>query len=278
MRLTLLATAVATLTLNAAMAQTTNPAPYCEAGFDDPTFAVDDQILSVSFGTLINASNSHYAAPHYVFYNNLPSVDFTKGSSYDLKLNFKVNGGCGYGVWIDYNRNNIFESNEKVAGTTGTAILDLSANTVVNKSIVIPTTAMTGKTRMRVRIVEDDNSIMTSTDILPCNLSSSSTDVMDWGETEDYEINLIGGTSIEGINGEAHITVFPNPSTGEFTVKSTAGIQQLEVVDLLGATILSQFFRNENEVSLNHNFAPGMYVLRLTSAKGVWNKTIQIAK
>lgn len=178
-------------------AQITNPAPYCNAAFDDMDgFVVDDAINSVSIGTLTNASNGQFAAPHYVFYNNLTAPNLTKGTSYTLSVDFAVRGGCGYGVWIDYNQNNIFEATEKVAGNTANNSLDITDHTVITQSITIPASATSGNTRMRVRIVEDDNYNMTNDYVIaPCNSSTSDADVMDWGETEDYIVNIVGGTS-----------------------------------------------------------------------------------
>jgi hypothetical protein len=168
-------------------AQITNPALYCDASFDDMQgYPVDVHINSVSFGTLNNVTSSQYAAPHYVFYNNLSVANFTRGTTYTLAVNFTTAGGCGYGVWIDYNHNNTFEASEKIAGTTGTNMLDVSATPTITQSVTIPVTATTGNTRMRVWIVEDDAYNMTTTSELPCNANACATDVMDWGETEDY--------------------------------------------------------------------------------------------
>lgn len=174
-------------------AQITSPGNYCAADFDDMQgFPVADAINSVSFGTLNNASNAQFAAPHYVHYNNLSLANFNVGAIYQLSISFDVHGGAGYGVWIDYNHNNTFEANEKVSGTSGSNALNLSSNTVINESVTIPATALTGSTRMRVRIVEDDMFTQGSNfNILPCNASTSATDVMDWGETEDYTIMLV---------------------------------------------------------------------------------------
>lgn len=181
-------------TLNA---QITNPAPYCIANFDDMEgFLVDDAINSVSIGTLTNATNAQYAAPHYIFYNNLAAPSLTKGTSYTLTVKFDVKGGCGYGVWIDYNQNNTFDANEKVAGTTSGNSLDITTNTTITQSVMIPATATTGNTRMRVRIVEDDTYNMDNNYVIAaCNASTSATDVMDWGETEDYIVNIVGSTT-----------------------------------------------------------------------------------
>lgn len=181
-------------TLNA---QITNPAPYCNGSFDDMDgFLVDDAINSVSIGTLTNITNAQYAAPHYVFYNNLAAPSLTKGTSYNLTVKFDVKGGCGYGVWIDYNQNNTFETTEKVAGSTSGNSLDITTNTTITQSVMIPATATSGNTRMRVRIVEDDTYNMNNNYVIAaCNASTSATDVMDWGETEDYIVNIAGSTT-----------------------------------------------------------------------------------
>ncbi|MBS1589254.1 MAG: T9SS type A sorting domain-containing protein [Bacteroidetes bacterium] len=193
-----LVTALAlTLFTGIANAQSTNPAPYCDGSFDDANgFPVSDAIKSVTIGTLTNNSGGQYAYPHYVFYNNLSVPTLTKSNPISMSITFEVHGAAGYGVWIDLNQNNIFEANEKVAGTNATTWLNISNNTVVTPSFTIPATALNGNTRMRVRIVEDDNYTQTyGAAILPCNASTSANDIMDWGETEDYVVNISGGTT-----------------------------------------------------------------------------------
>ncbi len=254
-----------------AIAQSTNPAPYCAAGFDDAQgFYVDDHINSVSFGSLSNASNSQYQAPHYVFYNNLPVKDFYKDSTYNLSLNFKVSGGCGYGVWIDFNRNNTFEADEKVAGTTGTNMLTLGDNTVVNKTVQIPVTAATGNTRMRIRIVEDDNHNMTSTSQLPCNASNSDLDVMDWGETEDYTINIKAKQVPSAIN-EANLSssfeIVPNPGNGIFKLATlNQNIDAVAIYSLVGALVY-EANPKATHCTIDLSRQPkGLYIVKLRSA------------
>ena len=186
-------------------AQTTSPSPYCDAEFDDAIqlgfpLNVPDAIFSVSFGTLNNNTGSQAAFPYYTFYNNLPVPDFTIGNSYTSNIDMDVYGGAGYGIWIDYNHNNIFDANEKVGGSAN--ILDWLplGFTTKTDNITIPTTALPGNTRMRIRIVEDDGYTMSFGPlILPCNVSPLPNDVMDWGETEDYTINLVQNFPVTSI-------------------------------------------------------------------------------
>jgi hypothetical protein len=206
---------------NVAQAQSTTPSPYCAANFDDQQgFPVADAIFSVAFGSLSNVTNAQYAYPHYVFYNNLTIPNFSRGIAYPMTLKFDVHGGAGYGVWIDYNHNNIFETSEKVLGTSVSSPLNISSNTVINQNITIPTSALVGNTRMRVRIVEDDNYTLGSGgfSILPCNASTSNNDVMDWGETEDYTINILASVGSQELSKETKWNIYPNPVTSYLVI------------------------------------------------------------
>jgi phosphodiesterase/alkaline phosphatase D-like protein len=209
------------------IAQSTNPSPYCDGKFDDVdgTFPVNDQIKSVSIGTLTNASNAQFAAPHYVFYNNLATPNLTIGSSYQLSLKFYVAGGSGYGVWIDYNRNSVFDANEKVAGSTANGWLALGDNIAANSTITIPATALSGTTRMRVRIVEDDMyTAVNGANIAACNTGTSAEAIMDWGETEDYTVMLIGSaTNNPAVNSTVASTITTTTATLGGSVNANGG-------------------------------------------------------
>ena len=253
---------------NGIYAQTSNPAPYCNADFDDAQgFLVDDHINSVSFGTLNNVTNGQYAGTHYVFYNNLNTVSFLKGNSYTLSINFTTAGGCGYGVWIDYNQNNIFEASEKIAGTTGTNMLAVGASPSITQSITIPTNAVTGNTRMRIRIVEDDNYNMTTTDELPCNASTSATDVMDWGETEDYTINITASSA--GINEatENHeFSVYPNPVKDQLFFTANKVVTECQITALTGQVMNEKTNVTGNKMDIS-KLSSGIYFVELFNSQ-----------
>lgn len=245
-----------------AMAQTTSPSPYCDASFDDMNgFPVADAVNSVSIGTLTNASNAQYAAPHYVFYNNLQAPDLVKGNTYALTAAFAVHGGCGYGVWIDYNHNNQFEANEAVAGATAGNNLDLSDNTIVTVNVTIPASAVTGQTRMRVRIVEDDQfNAQYNFATAPCNASTSDTDVMDWGETEDYTVNITGSAGLE----EQQLANVSVVLVNDRLTVSGIEVQHAMIVDLSGKTVQA-FYGQQADVSA---LVPGLYVVQIETPDG----------
>lgn len=268
----LLSILVSAANFNNLIAQTTTPAPYCVADFDDNMFNVPDAIKSVSFGTLTNVSNGQYALPHYVFYNNLATANFIKGTAYNLSVTFEVNGGCGYGVWIDYNHDNQFDASEKVSGTDVVNSMDITANTLITESITIPTNAMTGPTRMRVRIVEDDNYTMGANgySILPCNASTSTTDVMDWGETEDYTINIDSPLGITDVSTANNFTISPNPVTTTLTVMSAnSSAVSYKIVSMTGIEVQSGTINTIEEQINVSTLTAGVYFIQLVGDKPI---------
>lgn len=246
-------------------AQSTNPAPYCDASFDDAQgFFVDDHINTVAFGTINNNSGSQFAAPHYVFYNNLSVANFVRGNTYTLDLNMTTAGGCGYGVWIDFNQNNTFETTEKIAGTTNN-MLPVGGATTVNQSILIPLNAVLGNTRMRVRIVEDDFFTQgTNFNILPCNVSTSATDIMDWGETEDYSINITTATDLNDNFMSNSLIPYPNPVTSAITFnQQLTGAITYKIFNLQGQEIQYGTMNGASEKIMVSTLSDGIYILKL---------------
>lgn len=260
---------VFTLASGFSFAQTTNPAPYCDASFDDhasddwPPMPVQDAVVNVTFGTLSNNSGGQFAEPHYVFYTNLQAPALQKGNAYPLSLGFEVHGGCGYGVWIDYNHNNQFEANEKIAGTAAGETLELSDNAVVNATIMIPETAATGTTRMRVRIVEDDEYNMAHDFVTaPCNEGTTAEQVMDWGETEDYVVNITAGTvGLDEFRHEASLSL-----NGHSLIVDGVQVKELHLFAMNGQEVRTAA---TPELDLS-GLTTGMYLLKVFTAEGNW--------
>jgi GEVED domain/HYR domain/CARDB/Domain of unknown function DUF11 len=151
---------------------TPNPTnTYCVSKGNAPW---QEWIANVQFGTINNASQKEG-------YGNFTSqtTTVTKGQSYPLSITQgfswapdPTNTTQQGKVWIDYNQNGTFEDTELAASFT---------RTTVTANITIPTTALTGATRMRV-------SLKTIGAPTAC-------EVFEKGEVEDYSVNITGGTS-----------------------------------------------------------------------------------
>ncbi|MDO7854665.1 GEVED domain-containing protein [Hymenobacter convexus] len=138
-------------------------------------------------------------------------------------------------VYIDYNQNGVFtDAGELVVNAAAS-----SSAATRQGSFTVPTTAKTGATRLRV--VLSDNSATTS-----CGSYS-------YGETEDYTVNITGGTArtegsaVVARNGNPNAlpdqyTLFPNPATDVLRIARplNADPEQpftVRVFDLRGAEI-----------------------------------------
>jgi len=246
-------------------AQTTNPAPYCPAGFafigGDTTGS--DWINSVQLDSLNNVSDAVSPGLHYIFYNNVTVPNLVKGISYSLKLNFYIGGGAGYAAWIDYNHDDVFDSTELIAGITASTGIGLGPSVPVTATISIPATALSGDTRMRVRISEDDDYHGSHPGAY--ELACDSMDNTAYGgETEDYTVNIMTETKVEELNNKPQITLYPNPANDLLTVKYiSAGPLTYAVYSVTGSKISQGAVSNAKNTIDISGLKRGLYFIRV---------------
>ncbi|HET9503272.1 MAG TPA: M4 family metallopeptidase, partial [Hymenobacter sp.] len=230
------------------------------------------------------ASKGSSQAYEYIDYVKLGSIARTSGADggyYDgtalttsvaagssQTINFSVGFvGSAYTeywkIFIDYNQDGDFaDSGETIVSGSSSSAGTLSS------TFTVPTTAKTGKTRLRV--VLSDNSATTS-----CGTYS-------YGETEDYSISITGGAAIaaaQGLTGAtavldagAELSLYPNPATDalHLSLSSGAELKSLDVLDARGAKASVRYLGN-GEVSLS-GLAPGLYLLRATDGQNTFTK------
>ncbi|MDU0369825.1 M4 family metallopeptidase [Hymenobacter endophyticus] len=163
-------------------------------------------------------------------------------------------------IFIDYNQDGDFAD----AGETVVSGSSASTGTLTG-TFTVPSTAKSGATRLRV--VMSDASATTS-----CNSYS-------YGETEDYTVNITGGTlafdGVAGITGgtalgnsvEKAISVFPNPASEVLNIAlaSKAPVVSATVTDLRGARVVGARFENGQ---LNvAGLAKGIYLLTVSDGQ-----------
>jgi hypothetical protein len=225
------------------------PAGYCDASSD----ACDEIIARVTVGTIDNSSDCTDGP--IVDYTD-QSTDVFQGETMSITV---LNGETIYaddavGVWIDWNQNeNFCEENESYilasedGGQTFTGLM------------YVPADAAVGSTRMRVRMVYDE---------VPqaCGVS-------DYGEIEDYTVNVLLGNSIAEV-GALDWSVFPNPSNGDMTIRFGAADAKvvIELFDVAGRAVHQeqrQLFQGQQvDLGLAGVLAKGVYTLRLSSSEG----------
>jgi hypothetical protein len=151
---------------------------YCSPIYTDGT--VDGDLISnieITGTTLANNSGAEPGGPSYTYYTGQPNytAELQAGNSYTVNVTVGEFGNQNIAVWIDYNDNGLFESNERVGFTTASIPADGSASFTITLACNPPL----GTHRMRVRDVWNT----TGASIDPC-ISYG------WGETEDYDVTI----------------------------------------------------------------------------------------
>jgi len=154
------------------------------------------------------------------------------------------------GVWIDFNDNNSFNDD-------GEQIYCLANQVQETNSfeILIPADAPLGSHTLRFRLKNagDDCGV-------PCGDT-------EYGEVEDYTVNIIEATGINQSDNQIDFRVYPNPNNGIFTV-SADGEYEIIITNTLGQVIYSNKILNLQQVDLS-GYAKGMYIVTLKSTNEV---------
>ena len=165
------------------------PTGYAASG---ATSTADEEILNVTFGDLSNTTDCGTTGAGSSILNRysdftdivtVPTVTIGTAVPFSVQV-----GTCGgnYGnftnAYIDYNRNGVFETSEKVYSSAASVTGPHTESGTIN----IPLTAAAGKTKLRVFNIEGGSA------------TSSPSSTYTWGETEDYDINILG--MVEQIN------------------------------------------------------------------------------
>ena len=155
---------------------TCTDATYCPSLGENAEF---EWITNVRVNDLNNSSVSNDG---YGDFTNL-STTLQTFETYDIGINVGYDSHVFdefFKIWIDYNQDGQFDENIELAYNSGEAAIN-----GVTGQITIPGDAIPGNTRMRVAIKSAQNN--TTLSPTPC-------ETIDFGEVEDYCVNIISGT------------------------------------------------------------------------------------
>jgi GEVED domain/Secretion system C-terminal sorting domain/SprB repeat len=153
----------------------TLPTSYCP-GLAPTNNVASFCITNVDFGSINNTSSGICPTSFYTDYSSYLSTNVYAGGIYSFTGTLATANGS-MSVWIDFNRNGIFETTEYTSIVTGAG-----AGNPYTQNISIPANALPGLTRMRVRTRVTTSGI-TAADA--CTQFSSG------GEIEDYAVRII---------------------------------------------------------------------------------------
>jgi hypothetical protein len=219
-----------------------NPTPtsntWCDSKSNMPW---ELYISNVNVGTLQNASGKfkEISTLGYSNFTNL-SATLVKGQNYPLSVTPMLswignlpNVYCN--VWIDFNKNNVFETNELVLGKGN--------QNPFTQTFAVPADAVLGSTRMRVS--------------LKYGGAPTACDAFEKGEVEDYTIQITEVAQSPLSSGKVKsndwgIEIYPNPAADKAIIdlKNFADKHiTLAISDLAGKILLTQTIENVNVTS-----------------------------
>jgi hypothetical protein len=272
-------------------AQLTSAAPYCTPVYPPgqaynmmKDFIIDGTVIQ-NFGVM-----QGWGAPTtFKYYNTTTLPTIAKGSSYSFSVNFyEVNDGepIYFAVWIDYNKNNTFETSEIVmqnSNTTNAALPTFGgAVAPVTKTITIPVTATQGVTRMRIMRGSDEINILpyNPTFSLPsCHtIDPNSPNPGSYGCVYDFNVTIGPSLSTNDFNKES-FKVYPNPvsNTLYFNNDTNTLISKVIIFNQLGQIVLTSNEKIDSGINVSE-LANGIYFAKLSTDSNLETNLVKFIK
>jgi hypothetical protein len=232
-------------------------AQYCTVSLDCTD---DDTITNVTFAGINNTTTCSPGG--YGNYTTLSPAQVTAGQAYPISVTVGEGWYERVSVWIDYNNNQTFETNEFL-GEIGNG----GAGVTVTKSITIPAGTATGNYRMRVLSFAAGEDEAASTD--PCMNAPDN-----YGEYEDYTVHVTNNSLAvnEVSTSKENINIYPNPVVDSFEIKNSGEFKKLTLIDSSGKMVKS-FDGTQKKYDIS-DLQPGVYILVMEGGKASKNMKI----
>ncbi|MBU2938823.1 T9SS type A sorting domain-containing protein [Lacinutrix sp. C3R15] len=227
---------------------------YCDARTSDDS---DEYIQKVQIGSWSKTSEDGADGTGYSNFTQETPTDLEIDSQYTITITPEWTGNTyneGYAVWIDYNRDGDFTTDERIFQNASTN------DTFVSGQFTIPSGLTTGTTRMRVIMA------YSATPNDPCD------DSINYGEVEDYTVNIVLGDTLSTIvNTLEDLTIYPNPFNNSISIKLPNNLNNNSVTvnmyDIRGRLVVSlkntQATNNIINISNLDKLSNGTYFLKI---------------
>lgn len=217
---------------------TTGNLVYCAATATS-TNTTYERISRVQFADIDNSSTNTA-----VGYEDFTSIvgNVTRGQSYPITVTIVNYDADQTAVWIDFNKNGIFEDSEKTV---------LAAAASATGTVVVPADAVLGQTKMRVR---------TNYNAAPPACGNTT-----FGQVEDYTINISDVTAGVSNVEKGKVVVYPNPFTDILKISDISGVKSISVSDVAGRQLKN--LAPASEINLS-SLKTGLYIVTLHMEDG----------
>ena len=227
---------------------------YCSSGGNDSSY---EWIDNVSLNGMSNSTGDDGGYADYT--SRVANLSYGE-NTIQFSAGFASSSYTEYWkIWVDYNKNGTFESSELMVSGSSSSSNNLSA------SFTVPTSALTGTTRMRVS--------------MKYNSEQTACESFSYGEVEDYTVNI--GQSVTSMtaydavgeqlgNAEASFeaSLYPNPVSGSrLNVRmNDARETTYQVFDMMGKKVLQGDLSASNAINV-YGLSSGVYMLKLNDGQ-----------
>ncbi|WP_310991177.1 T9SS type A sorting domain-containing protein [Aequorivita marina] len=227
------------------------PAPYC----GPIVFGTVEPITKVEIAGIDNTSSAIVdGSPAHEDFTSI-SGEMEQGNTYSISIEGNTVGDYTNQVvvFIDWNQNESLDDEGEVY-VIGSGLLNTTGTDGVNvtDTIEVPADAVLGTTRMRVKKTFEGPHLN------PCDSGAN------WGQTEDYSIEVTENLGVTENNAFAGFSFYPNPTSDVVHLKATSSIETASLYNLLGQEVLSV---NMNTTSSELNLSgltSGTYILKVS--------------
>ena len=158
------------------------------------------------------------------------STTVTAGSSYAISMQ-SGSWSQGFNVWIDYNRDGVFDASESVYNS------GISGSSAFSGTVTIPGTATAGATKLRVGCRYAGLPAATEA----CGHTG-------WGEYEDYAVNILVDVTTYAWSGAAGLSGTSGSSVTATPTATGANTYYLTATNANGCTAMDSVTLNVNAV------------------------------
>ncbi|MGU3375494.1 GEVED domain-containing protein [Chryseobacterium sp. M5A1_1a] len=255
----------ATTVANTPIAATCNPTGVLNSSAND-AYLVGP--TSVKLGEINNSSAASWPGDpsYYIDYTTKNCLAYAHtplvvGQQQTIEVGFikAVNADQSIRVWIDYNNNGSFESNELVA--TGNNVVAGAGGIGNFTANFTPPASATMNTPLRMRVLSDLFG------------SFPACGQLNYGQVEDYSVTLVSNLATNEVKADkGDLVVYPNPvATGDkvFIKAKNAKNLKVSISDMAGRLVASPSVSEEGNgvFKVNQQLEKGVYMIQVSSGK-----------
>lgn len=209
-----------------------------------------DRISNVNFGGINNPSSATTVTGGYEDFTSVTGNVEANGTYTMTVAIASGNANDRVGVWVDSNNNGTFE-------TTEYTVLTTSGTTSASGNIAIPSNAVIGNTRMRVRLQRSTSGP---------GAANACGNLTGQGRTQDYTVNIVpeGTLAASDIN-KANVAIYPNPFKDVLRISDVKGVKSISVNDMSGRQVKT--LAPSAEINLS-SLKEGLYIVNLQMEDG----------